>query len=122
MAPSGTHVLAQGTTRTIDVTGIVDANNQPLDVTGWAVRAVARRNTVSGEVVAAWASGTPAAGEGQATTDAAGVHLTVTPAMSDAWGFDVAILHCEITEPVSPFREERIADVTITNDRTTVRA
>jgi hypothetical protein len=49
------------------------------------------------------------------------VTLAITPAMSDAWTWASAVLHIEITEPVSPFRRERF-DTWLILDRSAVHS
>jgi len=121
LSPTATLELTQGTTRSIVVSGIVDANGTALNVTGWAVRAQARRTAAGAVLLAEWVSGTPTGIQGQATADGSTVTLTVTPAMSDTWTWRTAVLHIEITEPTPPFREERIGDVKLILDHTTIR-
>ncbi|CAN5555991.1 hypothetical protein BH24ACT15_BH24ACT15_33930 [soil metagenome] len=41
--------------------------------------------------------------------------------MSDTWTWTTAVLHIEVTEPTPPFREERIGDVKLILDHTTIR-
>jgi len=116
MSPTATLELAQGTTRSIIVSGIVDANGAALTVTGWAVRAQARRTASDAAVLAEWVSGTPTGTQGQAVAAESTVTLTITPAMSDAWTWTAAVLHIEITEPGADGREERIGDVRLVLD------
>ena len=121
MSPTATLELAQGTTRAIVVSGIVDANGAALTVAGWAVRAQARRTARDAALLAEWVSGTPTGTQGQAVAAGSVVTLTVTPSMSDTWTWTTAVLHIEITEPVPPFREERIGDVKLILDHTVIR-
>ena len=121
MSPTATLELTQGTTRSIVVSGIVDADGAALAVTGWAVRAQARRTPTGAVLLAEWVSGTPTGTQGQAAAAGSTVTLTVTPAMSDTWMWTTAVLHIEITEPAPPFREERIGDVKLILDHTTIR-
>lgn len=118
-------IIEQGTTRTVVIGDITargpDGTKVALDVTGWAVRAVARDSATGTEVLAEWTSGTPTGTQGQASAVGGEVHLHVTPAMSRAWTWAHARLHVSIIEPTEPFREERIGDVTVVNDFTTVR-
>lgn len=116
-----TITIDQGTTRVIVVSGIVDDGGAAVDVTGWAVRAVARRQTQDTTVLAEWVSGTPTGTQGQAVTTGGTVRLTVTPAMSRAWSWVTAELHVHVTEPVAPYREEDISgNVRLHHDFTTV--
>ncbi len=121
LSPTATLELTQGTTRAIVVSGIVDATGLALIVTGWTVRAQARRTPSDAVLLAEWVSGTPTGTQGQAVADGSTVTLTVTPAMSDTWTWTTAVLHIEITEPAPPFREERIGDVKLILDHTTIR-
>lgn len=118
-----TITVTQGTTRTIVISGIVDANGAPLDVSGWAVVAQIRRGTDTGSpLLAEWVSGTPTGTQGQATATGSTIQLAVPYAMSTAWTFRRGLLQCEITEPGPNGRRERIADTAITVDREVVRA
>jgi len=122
-----TLTLPQGTTRSIVISDITtpgpnpDSPRVPLDVTGWTVRAVARDSAIRDTVLAEWTSGTPTGTQGQAVAVGDEARLTVTPDMSRRWIWTHAILHAHLTEPVAPFREERIGgDVQLVNDFTTV--
>jgi len=121
LSPTATLEITQGTTRSIVVSGIVDANGVVLDVTGWTVRAQARREPQAVPLLAEWVSGTPTGTQGQAVTSGSTVTLTVMPAMSDTWTWRAAVLHIEITELAPPFREERIGDVKLILDHTAIR-
>ena len=121
MSPTATLELTQGTTRAIVVSGIVDANGAALAVTGWAVRAQARRTPTGAVLLAEWVSGTPAGTQGQAVADGSTVTLTIPPAMSDTWTWRTAVLHIEITEPGTDGREERIGDVRLVLDLSAIR-
>lgn len=107
--------IAQGTTRTIIISGIVDSNGDPLTITGWSVRAQIRRLPDS-PLLAEWVTGTPTGTQGQATASGTEVRLQVPYAMSEAWTWRVATLHVEITEPGVNGRRERITDVPIVVD------
>ena len=127
--------IEQGTTRVIVVSDIRDRAGAVLDPTGWALRGVAR--TAGAAIVAEW-SHEPTGTQGLAEvvdpvtaglvrptdpTPAAGerwILLHVTPAMSRAWWWNTAHLDVHMTEPTSPFREERIGDRQLVNDYTTV--
>jgi len=121
LSPTATLEITQGTTRSIVVSGIVDANGVALDVTGWVVRAQARREPQAAPLLAEWVSGTPIGAQGQAVASVSTVTLTITPVMSDTWTWRAAVLHIEVTEPVPPFREERIGDVKLILDHTAIR-
>jgi hypothetical protein len=113
--------LAQGATRTIVISGIVDANGVALDVSTWSVRAQARPAPRSTVLLAEWVSGTPAAGQGQATAAGSEVRLAVPYAMSEPWTFTTAVLQVELTEPGGSGRRERIADIQLVLDPEIVR-
>lgn len=49
-------LLTAGVDCYIDALGIVDANGDALDVTGYTVEAVARDSTVTGEILARWST------------------------------------------------------------------
>ena len=116
MSPTATLELTQGATRSIVASGIVDAAGDPLDVTGWTVRAQVRHTVHDAALLAEWVSGSPSDSQGRATTAGSVIILDVPAAMSDPWTWTAAILHIEITEPTPPGREERIADVRLTLD------
>jgi len=127
--------IEQGTTRVIVVSDIRDWAGAVLDPTGWALRGVAR--AVGAAIVAEW-SHAPTGTQGLAevvnpvTAGLIGpddpvplpgerwILLHVTPAMSRAWWWHNAHLDVHMTEPTSPFREERIVDRKLVNDHTTV--
>ncbi len=112
--------IDQGTTRVIVVAGIVAADGTALTVTGWSVRAVARKGT-DGPVLAEWVSGAPTGTQGQAVATGTEVRLTVTPAMSRAWTWAAAELHVHITESALPYREEDISgEIPLIHEFTTV--
>lgn len=143
-------IITQGTTRTIKASNIVDGNGQPLIITGWAVLAVIRElvshatrdrqwaaaaswasypssaypsyepSAVTGPMVAEWST-TPTGTQGTATAIDREVTLAITPVMSTAWAWRHGVLHAEITEPVSPFRVERIIDRVVYLDPEGVR-
>jgi hypothetical protein len=101
-------VIKQGTTRTVAITNLRDANGQTLDPTTWSIHGVARPgywaasvavwrnspNVLLGElfavVVAASSPTTP--GEKQ-------IDLHIDPAVSDTWTWSVVNLDVEIQEP-----------------------
>lgn len=114
-----TLTIPQGTTRAITVKNITDADGQPLDVSSWAVHAVARYGGIPGPVVAEWST-TPTGDQAQATASGSTVTLPISPALSSAWTWDMAILHVEITEPGANGRVERIAAVELLLDREAV--
>jgi hypothetical protein len=102
-------VITQGATRPILISDITDADNNPLDVTGWTVRAILRRKTVTGPVIAEWRT-IPTGSQGTATAIGREVTLAITPEMSAGWDLTYGILHAEITEPSPGERVERILD------------
>lgn len=86
--------LTAGVDCYIDGLGIVDANGDPLDVTGYAVEAVARDSTPDGEILARWSTdsilsdGTGEAIAGGVVPDR--VRLVVTAEQTESWqGFVV---------------------------------
>jgi hypothetical protein len=108
-----------GVTRWIQFRALRDAGNALFDPTGWAIRGVAKRGTVDGDVVAEWVSGTPSGTQGLAevipadlTVDPTAdpselwVQLNISAAMSDAWNFHHAPLDVEVTEPTGDQRQE----------------
>lgn len=114
--------LEQGTTRTIRVTGIVDAAGDPLDITGWTVHAQARHKAADSALLAEWHTD-PTGDQGDAAATGSEVVLQVPPAMSAAWGWagTTVALHIEITEPGEGGRVERIADARLYVDPEVVR-
>lgn len=60
-------IIDQGTTRVIDVSDIVDDDGEDLDITGWTVRAVARREALNPEVRAEWRTTPTGTGAGYST-------------------------------------------------------
>jgi hypothetical protein len=112
--------LTQGAYRVIRATNVVDSSRQPMVVTGWAVRAAARRHHAEGELLAEWSSD-PDDGWGTAVAEGREVRLIVTPAMSSAWG-DVDRVHiqAEITNPLDATQVERIINQTYDIDREAV--
>lgn len=114
-----TLTIPQGTTRTIKISSITDADGNPLDVSSWAVHAVARDGGVAGPVVAEWATN-PTGSQGTATASGTTVTLAIPAAMSSAWYWDTALLHVEVTEPGVNGRVERIASATLVLDHEVV--
>lgn len=105
-------ILTQGLSEVVKVTGIVDADGDPLDVTGWAVAAALVETDEAGQrcdVVAEWST-TPTGDQGQATAVGSTVTLTITPAMSSAWTWRRGVLQAEITEPAPSSRTGRVID------------
>ena len=114
--------IQQGTTFVLIVKNLRDKVGAVLDPTGWAIRAVARRNPHDGAILAAWSSD-PVGTEGTAAVSVADplpgetvtpgekwIYLYGTPTMSRAWAWSTARLDIHITEPVSPFREAQISE------------
>jgi hypothetical protein len=108
-------VIEQGTSRAIVISGIVDAVNNPLDVTAWTIHAQARLDPYF-PVLAEWVSGTPTGAQGQATATGDSIRLEIPYAMSSAWTFQTARLQVEMTEPGPSGRRERIGDQVIRLD------
>jgi hypothetical protein len=105
--------LEQGATRTIVVSGLVDANGATLDVTGWSVRAQIRPSARSADLLAEWVTGTPTSPQGQATAAGQEIRLVVPPAMSEPWTWGAARLGVEITEPATGRRERFDAPIVL---------
>ena len=114
--------IQQGTTFVLIGKNLRDGVDAVLDPTGWAIRAVARRNPQDGAILAAWSSD-PVGTEGTAAVGAARplpgetvtpgekwIYLYGTPTMSRAWAWSTARLDIHITEPVPPFREAQISE------------
>lgn len=108
--------IKQGTTRTVTVKGLRDADGNLLDPTGWDLHAVARPGLWAAPV-AVWRDN-PGAGEMLAVVVDADpeldpavlpgekwIDLQIDPADSDPWTWGTAVLDVEITEP-DTFRQE----------------
>lgn len=86
-----------GTDCFIDAYDIVDADGAQLDVTGYAVRAVARAYHEHGEILTVWST-TPDPGEG--TIIAGGdvidrIRLVVTPEQTERWDCYFVLVQAE---------------------------
>lgn len=112
--------ITQGAYRLIRAFNTVDANDEPLVVTGWAVRAMARCHHADGALLAEWSS-TPTGNQGQATAQGREVVLVIKPAMSSAWDCDRVNIQAEITNPLNTDQVERIINQTYDLDREGVR-
>ena len=100
----------QATTRTIWVRNMVDGNNAPLDVTGWAVLATATGPGPLSTVVEQWST-SPTGNQGQATATGTSISLAVPASMSASWLIHYAMLDISVTEPGPGGRTERFAPV-----------
>lgn len=116
-----TPTIPQGATCAITAMDI-RIDGQLVDMTGWTIHAVLRRDHVGGAIVATWRN-LPGAGEGLAEVAPADlavdpmavgqkwVYLRITPDMSSAWTFFRGVVHAEATEPSgNPPRKVRIID------------
>lgn len=116
MTTTGTLQIKQGTTRTVTVTGLLDATGVLLDPTGWDIHAVARPG-IWAAPVAVWRD-TPGPGELLAEVMAADLTITPTaqpdekwiylhidPTTSLAWTWFTAVVDITITEPVTNRKE-----------------
>lgn len=118
-----TLTLRQGEDCTIVVSGIADDAGQPVDVTGWTIRAMARPKALSSTLWQEWVSGTPTGAQGAAQVVAGVVELEVTDSMSSAWTWpdQTGILHVEAVEPSGEQRTARIGECRIYLDPEAVR-
>lgn len=89
-------VIEQGTTWGIGFP-LLDANDQPVDLTGWSVRVQARPKADSGTVLFEWAS--DGSGAGQAVLSNGRVTLYVQPEQSSAWTWRKGHWQLELTTP-----------------------
>lgn len=111
------HRIAQGTSRVVTASNIVDGNQAPLAVDGWHVHGVARANHHEGVLLAEW-SDTPTGTQGRATAVGRTVKLFITPAMSLAWVCDRVAIQVKIINPGDPDDQtERIIDEIYDFDR-----
>ncbi len=99
-------VVEQGTTWAISWP-IVDPNGEPVDVTGWTVRAQIRQSATANEVLHEFTTAS-----GNATTEQGSVTLSVDPAESSAWDWRSGVYDVELVDPVG--RVARIAAGTVT--------
>lgn len=93
--------LQQGADGTIDVFGIVDANGDALDVTGWSVHAQARPSATSSVLWAEWKT-VPVSPQQGVTASGQTISLDCPHAASTlwtAWAGQVAVVGIEATEP-----------------------
>lgn len=100
------HDLQQGADGSIDVTGIVDAAGDELDVTGWAVHAQARPSADSSTLWAEWST-SPDEDQELATPSGQTITLDCPHAASTswtAWAGQVAVVGIEATEPAGDQR------------------
>ena len=86
-------VIEQGTTWAISWP-IRDENDQPVDVTGWSVRAHVRAHRDSTEVLHEWSSQL-----GNAEASGSDVILSVGPSTSSAWNWSDGVYDVELTDP-----------------------
>jgi hypothetical protein len=111
------HTIKQGADCWIEAVNIRDVRTgDPLDVTGWTVRAVARacwsqRRRTLGQVVAEWHT-SPTGSQGRITAggdvpDRIQVHIT--PEQTEGWHCPFVVIQAEMTTPMSG-EIERIID------------
>lgn len=126
-----TLIIVQGTTCAIAAMDI-RLDGVPIDLTGWTIHAVVRRDHVEGQLVATWRS-TPGVGEGLAEVAPADLaidptaigqkwlYLRITPAMSSPWTWSRGVVQAEATEPSgSPPRTARVINRAVYLDREAV--
>jgi hypothetical protein len=114
--------IRQGETCTIIVSSIVDHDDEHLDVTGWAVHAMARPSALSSTLWQEWATN-PTGTQGTARIVSGRVELVVPHTMSSAWTWSgqTGVLHVEVTEPDGEQRRARVCDRRIYLDPEAVR-
>jgi hypothetical protein len=113
--------IPQGTTCAITGRDI-RIDGQSVDITGWTIHAVLRRNHTYGPIIATWRNA-PGVGEGLAEVAAADLgidptadpsekwlYLRILPAMSRAWVMARGVVHAEAAEPSGNQRVARIID------------
>ena len=90
-------VIPQGA-RWNRIWNITDDNNQPLDVTGWSVRAQVRSSVLSSVVLYEWNS---AGGVGLGSAHATGstVRIELDGPESDPWTWRVGRFDVKLTDP-----------------------
>jgi hypothetical protein len=91
-------LLRTGVDLFIDALDIVDDSGVQLDVTGYAVEAVARAGHEQGEIMARWST---SPGGGQGTIIAGGsvidrIRLVVTPAQTETWTSAFVVIQAEM--------------------------
>lgn len=106
--------IKQGTSRVIRARNILDANGDPLVVTGWSVHAVACRNTTGGTVLSEWST-SPTGTQGTATAIGSEVALQITPGMSASWNCNRVVVQAKLRSPAN--QAERIINQTYDIDR-----
>lgn len=109
--------IVQGTDMEITASDI-RIDGELVDLTGWTVHAVLRRDHVEGAVVAEWHT-SPSGSQGQATVGNGTAALKITAAMSSAWTWSRGVVQAEATEP-GPGRRKRIIDRPVCLDREAV--
>jgi hypothetical protein len=103
-------VIKQGTTRTVTITGLRDADGAILDPTGWGIHGVARPGYWAAPI-AVWRNNSDTELDellAEVVDDGAGekqIDLHIDPAVSDGWHWSVAVLDVEIQEPVTNRQE-----------------
>lgn len=117
-----TLTIRQGETCTIVVSGIVDDNDQAVDVTGWSIRAMARPAALSAELWQEWAT-SPTGTQGTAQIVTGEIQLLVPHTVSSAWTWagQVGVLQVEATEPAGQQRRARVSEQRIYLDPEAVR-
>jgi hypothetical protein len=102
--------IKQGTTRTVTITNLRDADGQSLDPTGWGIHGVARPG-IWATPVAVWRNN-PNRNAGELLAEIVDnemggkqIDLDIDPAVSDTWHWSVAILDVEIREPLANRQE-----------------
>lgn len=93
---------------------VAGLDGELIDVTGWTVRAQARRSVDAASPAHEWVTG-----DGHTTTGPEGVTLTWTGAQTAAWCADSYAYQVEITDPDG--RAYRLVEGRITLDRELVR-
>lgn len=99
-------VIQQGTTWGISWP-ITDGQGNPLDVTGYRVRAQIRPSKDSGNVLHEFSTDA-----GNAIAEQNAVTLSIQPATSSAWSWRNGVYDVELTDPQG--RVARIAEGTVT--------
>ncbi len=99
-------LIEQGTTWAISWP-ILDAAGEPMDLTGWTVRAQIRESVTAAEVLHEFTTA-----KGNATVEQSYVTLSVAPSESSAWPWRNAVYDVELTDPTG--RVARIAEGAVT--------
>lgn len=117
-----TLTIRQGEDCTIVVGDIADDDDQPVDVTGWSIHAMARPSALSSQLWQEWAT-SPTGTQATAQVVDGEIELDVPRALSTAWTWTgvTGVLHVEATEPSGGQRRARVGECRVYLDPEAVR-